>query len=342
MSPEYCRPPSPISGTPAGRQASEASWIAEICGTPTPAMTRVVQIDPGPTPTLTASAPASTSAFAPDRVATLPPMTSTWRVAGSDLSRPIMSSSSRAWPFAVSATRTSTPASTSAVARSHASPKYPMAAPTRSRPSASLVARGYFSVLTKSFTVMSPPRRPCSSTSGSFSILCLASSAAASSRLIPTGAVTSGIGVIRSRTSRCANSSGGTNSRSRLVMMPSSVRSLVDDGQAGHPVGPAELVELGERGVGADGHRVGDHAGLRALHPVDLVRLVLDGQVAVDAPRCRPGGPSRWPSGTRSRCPSRRTPAGRRRRCRGSAGRWCRPRTGRRRSRPGAAARRRR
>ena len=65
MSPEYWMPPSPMTGTPAGRQARAASMIAVICGTPTPATTRVVQIEPGPTPTLTASAPASTSALAP-------------------------------------------------------------------------------------------------------------------------------------------------------------------------------------------------------------------------------------------------------------------------------------
>jgi hypothetical protein len=38
--------------------------MAVICGTPTPATMRVVQIDPGPIPTFTPSAPASTSAFA--------------------------------------------------------------------------------------------------------------------------------------------------------------------------------------------------------------------------------------------------------------------------------------
>ena len=77
--------------------------MAVTCGTPTPATIRVVQIEPGPTPTLTASAPASTSACAPARVATLPPMTCTCRVAGSVLSRATMSSSSRTWPWAVSA-----------------------------------------------------------------------------------------------------------------------------------------------------------------------------------------------------------------------------------------------
>ena len=48
-----------------------------ICGTPTPATIRVVQIEPGPMPTLTPSAPWSTSAFAPAAVAMLPPITCT-------------------------------------------------------------------------------------------------------------------------------------------------------------------------------------------------------------------------------------------------------------------------
>ncbi len=55
--------------------------IAVSCGTPTPATMRVVQIEPGPMPTLIASAPASISALAPSRVATLPAMTETLLVA---------------------------------------------------------------------------------------------------------------------------------------------------------------------------------------------------------------------------------------------------------------------
>jgi hypothetical protein len=49
---------------------------AMICGTPTPATMRVVQIEPGPMPTFTPSAPASTKAKAAAPVAMLPPMTS--------------------------------------------------------------------------------------------------------------------------------------------------------------------------------------------------------------------------------------------------------------------------
>ena len=51
--------------------------MAVSCGTPTPATMRVVQIEPGPMPTLMASAPASISALAPSLVATLPATTCT-------------------------------------------------------------------------------------------------------------------------------------------------------------------------------------------------------------------------------------------------------------------------
>ena len=50
-------PPSAMTGTPAAARPSIANWIALICGTPTPATMRVVQIEPGPMPTFTASAP---------------------------------------------------------------------------------------------------------------------------------------------------------------------------------------------------------------------------------------------------------------------------------------------
>ena len=127
-------------------------------GTPTPATTRVVQIEPGPTPTLTPSAPASISACAPARVATLPPITSTSVLA---LSWATMSSTRWAWPCAVSTMRKSTPASISAWARPLASSPTPTAAPTTSRPPGSLVASGYSSLLAKSLTVIRPAQPAC-------------------------------------------------------------------------------------------------------------------------------------------------------------------------------------
>ena len=75
MSPLYLMPPSAMTGTPAFEASWTASKMAEIWGTPIPATTRVVQIEPGPMPTLTASAPASMSALVPSAVATLPATT---------------------------------------------------------------------------------------------------------------------------------------------------------------------------------------------------------------------------------------------------------------------------
>ena len=85
-------------------------------------------------------------------------MTSMCANVGSAFSRRMMSSTPADSPFAVSTTSTSTPASRRASARSHASPKKPIAAPTRRRPSLSFVAFGYCSDLSKSFTVMRPVR----------------------------------------------------------------------------------------------------------------------------------------------------------------------------------------
>src|SRR5512134_1985177 len=75
-SPEYLTPPSEITGTPCAAAARAHSSTAVICGTPTPATTRVVQIEPGPTPHFTASTPALQSASAASKVATLPATTS--------------------------------------------------------------------------------------------------------------------------------------------------------------------------------------------------------------------------------------------------------------------------
>ena len=70
----------------------------------------------------------------------------------------------------------------------------------------------------------------------------------------------------------------------------------VDDRQPGDPVAAADLVELLERRVGPDRHRVGDPTGLGPLHQVDLVRLVGDGQVAVQHPDAAlPGHGDRHP-----------------------------------------------
>ena len=139
-SPEYLIPPSAIHGTPALRQASEASIIAVNCGTPTPATIRVVQIDPGPIPIFTASAPALIKASAPSLVAILPAMICKSLL----ISRIRLTafSTPSEWPWAVSTTTTSTPASARASARMTPSSPAPMAAPTSKRPDESFAASG--------------------------------------------------------------------------------------------------------------------------------------------------------------------------------------------------------
>src|SRR5262249_61719186 len=72
MSPEYLMPPSAITGIFASAAVREASMMAVGCGTPAPVTVRGVQVDPGPTPALTASTPRSRRARAPDAVPTLP------------------------------------------------------------------------------------------------------------------------------------------------------------------------------------------------------------------------------------------------------------------------------
>jgi hypothetical protein len=76
-SPENLMPPSAITGTPWRLATCAVSSTAVNCGTPTPATTRVVQIEPGPTPTFTAETPALINASAPSPVATFPPTTGT-------------------------------------------------------------------------------------------------------------------------------------------------------------------------------------------------------------------------------------------------------------------------
>lgn len=54
-------------------QYSYTSFTAVSWGTPTPATTLVVQIEPGPIPTFTAATPASISSFAASAVTIFPP-----------------------------------------------------------------------------------------------------------------------------------------------------------------------------------------------------------------------------------------------------------------------------
>ena len=121
---------------------------------PMPATMRVVQIEPAPMPTLTASTPIAISASVASAVATLPAIRSS---CGKALRICLtISITPCEWPWAVSTTSTSTCALTRAVARSMVSRAMPTAAPQRSRPSESLQAFGYLIAFWMSLTVIRP------------------------------------------------------------------------------------------------------------------------------------------------------------------------------------------
>src|SRR5690606_10947158 len=120
--------PSAITGTPVPLKAAATSITAENCGNPTPATTRVVQIEPGPIPTFTASAPASTKYNAASAVAMFPTTTS---ISGNDAFTSFnVFTTPFVCPCAVSIINASTPAATKALARSTASAVTPKAAAT--------------------------------------------------------------------------------------------------------------------------------------------------------------------------------------------------------------------
>ena len=157
-SPEYLMPPSAITGVPVFCAASTASMIAVSCGTPTPATMRVVQIEPGPMPTLMASAPASISALAPSRGRD---------VAGDHLHRvgqPLDAADGveHALRMAVRGVdHDEVDARRRSAARCASKPLSPtvVAAATRSRPCSSLQAFGLATAFSMSLTVIRPTQR---------------------------------------------------------------------------------------------------------------------------------------------------------------------------------------
>ena len=131
-----------MTGTPVPSSAFDASITAVNCGIPTPAMIRVVQIEPGPMPTFTALTPASANAFAPSPVATLPATTCISLFLNASQALAMTSSTPTECPCAVSITTASAPALTSISILSRVSDFTPTAAATRRRPFESLEAIG--------------------------------------------------------------------------------------------------------------------------------------------------------------------------------------------------------
>ena len=157
--------------------------IAVNCGTPTPATIRVVQIEPGPIPTLIASAPAPTSALAASAVATLP--ATTWTEFDS------LDPLDRLRDLEIVAVRgvdddQSQPASISASDR--AKPLSPTVVAARRAAALRLLGRvGELTAFSMSLTVIRPMQWCSSSTTSNFSIRRWWRIRCASSWLVPSG-----------------------------------------------------------------------------------------------------------------------------------------------------------
>ena len=115
---------------------------------------------------------------------------------------------------------TSAFADTSASRRSYKSLDTPTAAPTNRRPLPSLAEFGYFVAFSISFIVINPFKFPSSSTRGNFSMRCSLKIAFASSRDVPSGAVTRESFVMQSPIWRVKSVSKRI---SRFVMIPTSL-----------------------------------------------------------------------------------------------------------------------
>ena len=208
-------PPSLMMPTFFPLSAAAASSTAVICGTPVPATIRVVQIEPGPMPTLIASAPASAKAFAPAAVATLPAITcmplNVFLMAFKE------SITGFVCPCALSRQIMSTPARCNAATRSSVSFVIPTPAPTSSLPKESFTAFGLLFNFKISPKVTSPINLPALFTTGNFSILFFLKMSSAFLRSVPSGAVIRFSLVIMLLTFSLKLVS---NRRSRLVSIP--------------------------------------------------------------------------------------------------------------------------
>ncbi len=161
-----------------------------------------------------------------------------------------------------------------------------------------------------SLTVIRPFSRPSASTTGSFSILCRCRISLASSRPVPTGAVTRLRAVISAETGWRRFDS---KRRSRFVRMPTRMPSSSVIGTPGDVVALHQLDRVGDEIVRPERDGLDDHPRLGALDLVDLGDLRRRSRGCGAGCRAHPRARSRSRASPPSPCPSPRTRSGSRR-----------------------------
>ena len=147
-------PPSAIMRLPILSACSAQSITAVSWGIPMPATIRVVQIEPGPMPTFTISAPASIKSRVASAVTTLP--ATSGRVGYAFLTFATASTIPLECPCAESSTTISTLDLTSSATLSRTSGEPPIAAAARSLPFLSRALLGYCIDFSISLIVINP------------------------------------------------------------------------------------------------------------------------------------------------------------------------------------------
>ena len=279
MSPEYVMPPSAITGRSSCCARRVVNQMADSCGMPAPLTTRVVQIEPAPTPTFTASAPAAWSASTPSSVTTLPATTA--RFGQFDLIRSIAFTTPAEWPCAVSIAIASTAMALSASTRSSRSAPTPTAAAQRRRPAPSRVAFGEVLPLLDVLHRDEAAQEPVGVDERQLLDAVLLQHLLG---LLERGAHLGGHEPVgrHELADRAVVVAGFAEPDVAVGEDADQAAGVVGDRHTAEPEAVHERLGVVERGAGVQRDRVGDHAALTALHLLHLGGLIGDRQVAVD------------------------------------------------------------
>mmetsp|Transcript_4663 Transcript_4663/g.13018 ORF Transcript_4663/g.13018 Transcript_4663/m.13018 type:complete len:258 (+) Transcript_4663:621-1394(+) len=215
-------PPSAITGIPRARAYFATLYTAEACARPQAQTSCVVQIDPMPMPTRSASTPQSIKCAACRRVTTLPPMTS--RSGYCDLIQRTISCWKTLSPWLLSTTMAFTPAATKARTRSRSAGRVPIAAATISCLRSSFVAFGKSAFFCKSARDIRATRRICWDTTGNLPFFDSFKILFADSRSMSSCAVTKCSALVMIELTEAERSVA--KSVSRFVTMPRSLEPM--------------------------------------------------------------------------------------------------------------------